>query len=128
MPGLEIRPFSDEHIDAAAELLAARHRRHRQAEPLLPDVVDFRAHVERDWRAENASGAVALVDGKPDAYLIGRVTEDDCLVDFAGFAARDAALIRDLYAHVASRWVDDGQLRHRVHVPAFDNAAVDAWF
>jgi GNAT superfamily N-acetyltransferase len=128
MPGLQIRPFSDEHLDAAAALLAERHGRHLQAEPLLPEVVDFQAQVVRDWRAENASGAVALVDGEVAAYLIGRVTEDDCLVDFAGYAARDAELLRDLYTHVASRWVEDGHVRHRVHVPAFDSASIDAWF
>ena len=33
MPRLELRPFSDECVAAAGELLAGRHRR----EPLLPD-------------------------------------------------------------------------------------------
>ena len=28
-------PFTAEHLEGAAELLAARHRRHREAEPLL---------------------------------------------------------------------------------------------
>ena len=37
MPGLEIQPFSEEHLDASGELLAERHRRHRQAEPLLTE-------------------------------------------------------------------------------------------
>src|SRR6266566_87426 len=32
----EIVPFSDEHLDDAARLLAGRQARHRQAEPLLP--------------------------------------------------------------------------------------------
>jgi hypothetical protein len=36
MARLEIVPFSDEHLDAAAALLAARHARHRAAESLLP--------------------------------------------------------------------------------------------
>ena len=35
MAGLEIVPFSDAHLDDAAALLAARHARHREAEPLL---------------------------------------------------------------------------------------------
>src|SRR5205814_9411172 len=39
---LQIRPFSDEHLDEAAGLLAARHARHRQAEPLLAEATDFR--------------------------------------------------------------------------------------
>jgi ribosomal protein S18 acetylase RimI-like enzyme len=128
MFGLEIRPFSDEHLDAAARLLAERHASHRQAEPLLPKVDDFRAQVERDWRADNASGAVAVAGSDVAGYLIGRVTDIDCLVDFAGYAARDPELIRDLYAHVAAAWVDEGHVRHRVHVPASDADAVDAWF
>ena len=42
---MEIVPFSDEHVDAAAELLAARHAQHREAEPRLPDDVDCRAQA-----------------------------------------------------------------------------------
>src|SRR5919204_1082203 len=45
---LEVVPFSDEHLDAAAALLAARHARHREAEPLLPELDDPRAAVERE--------------------------------------------------------------------------------
>ena len=59
MAGLEIVPFSDAHLDDAAALLAARHARHREAEPLLPEDVDFRAEVEREWRQEGASGVFA---------------------------------------------------------------------
>src|SRR5437764_6186997 len=39
MPDVEIRPFSDEHLGAAAWLLADRHGRHLAAEPLLAPVV-----------------------------------------------------------------------------------------
>ena len=34
MARLELVPFSDEHLDDAAHLLAARHARHREVEPL----------------------------------------------------------------------------------------------
>src|SRR5437764_2543348 len=33
MAGVEIQPFADEHVEDAARLLAARHARHRAAEP-----------------------------------------------------------------------------------------------
>ena len=50
MTRLEIRPFSDEFLPHAGELLAARHRAHRAAEPLLParyeDAVAAAAEVE----------------------------------------------------------------------------------
>src|ERR671931_1820481 len=45
MPDVEIRPFSDEHRDAAAALLRERHARHLAAEPLLPEELDFRALI-----------------------------------------------------------------------------------
>jgi len=48
MPGIEIEPLEDEHLAAAAALLADRHNLHREAEPRLPEVPDFRAQLERD--------------------------------------------------------------------------------
>ena len=129
MPDVEIRPFSDEHLDAAAALLAERHERHLAAEPLLGRDVDYRAQVERDLQAEGASGAAAVAGGELVGYLVGRTTEEeDCLVDFDGFAAHEPEVIRDLYAHLSEAWVDAGFVRHRAHVPATDAAAIDAWF
>src|SRR3954465_2696224 len=43
---VEIEPFADAHVDGAAALLAERHARHCEVEPLLPAVVDFRAELE----------------------------------------------------------------------------------
>ena len=63
---MEIVPFADEHLDAAAELLAARHARHRESEPLLPADVDFRAQVEREWAVDGASGVISR-----HGYLFG---------------------------------------------------------
>src|SRR5436189_80583 len=93
MPGIEIEPLEDEHLAAAAALLADRHRRHRETEPLLPEVSDFRAHLESDLDHELASGVVALSGDDLVAYVIGRVEDDSMLgdrramVDFAGCAA-----------------------------------------
>ena len=41
-----IRAFTDGDVDAAAKLLAARHARHRRAEPLLPADVDLLGGLE----------------------------------------------------------------------------------
>jgi GNAT superfamily N-acetyltransferase len=135
MPGIEIQPLEEEHLDAAAALLAARHERHRQAERLLPDVSDFRAQLERDLDHELASGVVALIREKVVAYLIGRVEDDALLgdrraiVDFAGCAAADrrSEAIRDLYAALAARWVAAGATRHQAAIPASDEALMDPW-
>lgn len=128
MPALEVVPFADEHLDAAAELLAARHARHREAEPLLPADVDVRAELEREWRQEGASGAFA-----GDAFLIGAPqafpTMSWLRVGVAGQAvAGDRERMRDLYAAAAQRWVDDGHTKHAVFVPTYDTELVDAWF
>jgi GNAT superfamily N-acetyltransferase len=129
MPGLEIRPFSDEHFDDAARLLAERHERHRAAEPLIPGDVDYRVQIEEALGAEGASGVAAITQGELNAYLVGQVSEDDrAVVDFAGHAAAHAELLRDLYADLAQAWVDAGCVRHAVYVPASDGALIDTWF
>ncbi|HYX75813.1 MAG TPA: hypothetical protein VE757_01435, partial [Gaiellaceae bacterium] len=128
MPALEVVPFADEHLDAAAELLAARHARQREAEPLLRDDVDFRAELEAEWRQEGASGVFA-----GDAYLIGApqtfLNVTWLRVWIAGQAiAGDRERMRDLYAAAAERWVDEGYRQHAVLVPVQDRELVDAWF
>ena len=135
MSGIEIEPLEDQHLDAAAALLAKRHARHRAAEPLLPEVSDFREQLERDLGHELASGVAALSGDNLVAYVIGRVEVDSMLgdrraiVDFAGCAARPgrAELIRDLYSALAARWVAAGATRHLVLLPASDEALLDPW-
>src|SRR4051794_32976340 len=135
MPGIEIQPLEDEHLDAAAALLADRHVRHRQAEPLLPEVSAFRTQLARDLDHELASGVVALRRAKVVADLIGRVEDDALLgdrraiVDFAGCAAaaRRGEAIRDLYSALAARWVAAGATRHQAAIPASDEALIDPW-
>jgi hypothetical protein len=70
MPGLEIRPFSEEHLDDAAQPLAQRHARHREAEPLLPADVDFRKESAGEWRSEGAAGVFATRGAAPVGYLL----------------------------------------------------------
>jgi ribosomal protein S18 acetylase RimI-like enzyme len=123
-----VEPFSEEHLDAAAELLAERHARHREAEPLLPANVDFRAEVEALWRKEGTSGA--FCEG---GFLLGSPREDpvwgeNVWVELAGHAVEDAETARDLYALAAQRWVEQGKTRHYVIVPAPDTPLLEAWY
>jgi GNAT superfamily N-acetyltransferase len=125
---LEIVPFGDAHLDDAAALLATRHERHREAEPLLPGDVDFRAEVEKEWRQKGASGVFA-----GDAYVIGAASEFAGIswlrVGIAGQTIEgDRERMRDLYAAAAQRWVDEGQTKQAVFVPSYDGELVDAWF
>ena len=137
MSRLEVRPFSDEFLDAGGELLAARHRAHRAAEPLLPllyeDPAAARDEVEALLALEGASGTVALRDGEVVGYLLGVRKSDETWganvwVELAGHAVREPEDLRDLYAAAARVWVDeDERPRHYVLVPAADRTLVEAW-
>jgi ribosomal protein S18 acetylase RimI-like enzyme len=136
MPDVEIRPFSDEHLDAAAALLAARHERHRAAESLLPARYEDPAAAREELEAllrQDASGVVCLRVGRMVGYLLGFARDreawgDNVWVDYAGQAFEEAEHARDAYAVAAAEWVAHGQTRHFVQVPASDQALVDSWF
>ena len=137
MPGLELLPFDASHVPDAGRLLAARHRAHRQAEPLLSarheDPAACEAEVSAVLALDDASGAVAVRDGRVIGYLLGAPKPGatwgpNVWVESAGLAAEEAEDLRDLYAAAATRWVDEGRTAHYVLVPAHDQAAVGAWF
>jgi len=137
MPSLEVRPFDESHLPDAGRLLADRHRRHRQAEPLLAarfeDPAVAADQVAAAFHDEHASGAVALRDGRVVGYLLGAPKAGDLWgpnvwVESAGQAVERAEDARDLYAAAAARWHDEGRTAHYVLAPASDKALVDAWF
>lgn len=135
---LTVRPFEGAaDLDAAARLLAARHRSHRAAEPALDpayeDPAVARTVIEAALGAETASGSVAVRDGAVVAYLIGLQKDreawgENAWVESAGHAADDPADIRVLYAAAAADWVAAGRNNHHVLVPASDAGLVEAWF
>jgi GNAT superfamily N-acetyltransferase len=118
MASLEIHPLSDLR-DEAARLLCERFARQRAAEPLLPEVDDFAAHVPDD------EGVVATRGGEAVAYLAGEIRGEIATVGFGGHAASDPEALRDLFAVLADRWEVS---RFAVAVPATDEGLIDAWF
>jgi GNAT superfamily N-acetyltransferase len=137
MTRLEIRPFSAEFVASAGDLLAERHRRHREAEPLLParyeEPAAAAAEVEALASSEGASGSVALRGGRVVGFLLG-IRKDDNLwganvwVEPAGYATAEVEDLRDLYGAAAERWVDEGRVRHYVMAPASDEGHLRAWW
>jgi GNAT superfamily N-acetyltransferase len=134
---LETTDFAASHLDAAAILLAARHRAHRAAEPLLAPRFEEPAAAAAEVAAlleqEGASGAVAFRGTRGVGYLLGTPRGDptwgpNVWVEAAGHAVEDAEVARDLYARAAARWVEEGRTAHYVIVPATDAPLVDAWF
>jgi GNAT superfamily N-acetyltransferase len=130
--GVEITPLGEEHVEGAAGLLASRHARHREYEPLLPELPDARAEVERARTAEGASGIVALERGEVAGFLIGALREDEYFgrhvwVSHGAHAAREPEIARELYAGIAGDWVARGAALHLALVPAVPELA-DPWF
>jgi GNAT superfamily N-acetyltransferase len=124
-----IRPFTDADVDAAAEMLAERHSRHREKEPLLPADVDFRAQIESEWHVEGASGVISengYLFARPLPYIEGLTW---MVSGIGGHVTRgEPEDARDFYAAAAGPWHDAGHVRHAVFVPAYYTALVDAWF
>jgi GNAT superfamily N-acetyltransferase len=119
MASLEIHPLSDLR-DEAALLLAERFARQRLAEPLLPEIDDFAAHLPDD-------GVVATRGGEAVAYLGGALDEETKIARwlFEGHAAREPEALRDLFALQAEQF---DVTRFMLTVPASDPELVDVWF
>jgi GNAT superfamily N-acetyltransferase len=137
MSRLELRPFSEEFVEDAGALLAARHRAHRAAEPLLPPRYEEPAAAAEEVRAlaGGATGAVALRDGRLVGYLLGAPRPsslwgdgDHVWMELAGHAVEEAETLRDLYGAAAAGWVERGWVRQYAMAPAHDAALLDAWY
>src|SRR5438874_2709184 len=74
---MHIVPFTTAHLDAAAALLAARHRRDRVLCPELPqryeDPAEMRPLLAAALEAPRTTGVVALRNGRLAGYLIGEM-------------------------------------------------------
>ncbi|MDP9236108.1 MAG: hypothetical protein M3P30_01690 [Chloroflexota bacterium] len=145
---LKLLPFDkDRHIDAAAELLAGRHRRDRAREPLLPTVFDdapaCRAQIERAFDTPGWHGILAEVREEPAGFAIMTpvvTAQTHFLASF--FPARGAALgyaahaakdgleydvYRAMFAELAGHFVSLGFFDFAINVPASDLASREAW-
>jgi ribosomal protein S18 acetylase RimI-like enzyme len=128
--------LAEEHLDGAAEVLAARHRRHREAEPLLAATYDdpqaCRELIATAYAAEDASGSVAIDGSRVVGYLLGspkgEVWGQNIWVEAAGHAVEEPEVARGLYAAAATRWMDEGRTAHYALLPSHDAELVHTWF
>lgn len=140
MPSLHIEPFRDDLLNEAATLLAARHREQRAHDPLLParfaETEGALAAVTTAWREADMRGVAARRDGQLIGFLlmaprIETIWGRSVWARLGGHAVHHDAgadLYRDLYAALATQWVQRGCLNHYAMIPASDRAALDAWF
>ena len=136
MSGPEILPFTADHLEGAAELLAARHRRHREAEPLLSaryeDPVVAREEIGAAFGLLDASGSAAVDGSRVVGYLLGAPKNDswgqNIWVESSGHAVEEPETARALYAVAATRWLAEGRNAHYALLPSHDTGLVQTWF
>ncbi|MEU6084434.1 GNAT family N-acetyltransferase [Streptomyces sp. NPDC047108] len=128
--GAALESFAPDHFRAAAELLAARHRRDLASEPSLspsfgdPDTCG--SLLVQAWE-EGARGAVALEGNTVVGYLLAR-SGDGLRGRHCWTQPQDAAcslgagpvIMQQLYAHLSGQWLVDGCLHHYTVTPASD--------
>jgi GNAT superfamily N-acetyltransferase len=139
-PALEVLPFTGEHLDAAAELLAHRQRGLRSLRPELPaayaEAASCRELLSTLLDRDESHGVVAGTGTGIGAYLLGFPRYEPiwgraCWSPIEGQAYDTAAgpdVMRDLYAVWSRHFVDRGFFRQYVYAPADDPALLDTWF
>ncbi len=136
---LDIKPFTEEMIPRAGQLLAQRHKRNRANFPLLPirfeETQISEGAVRSTWQAKLKHGYAAFRDGQMIGYLIGEHVVQPwgrCgYVYLPGYALADdesATVLQDLYAHLGDDWVRAGVFSHGLYVSAADVDIIQAWF
>ncbi|MFI5273307.1 MAG: GNAT family N-acetyltransferase [Ktedonobacterales bacterium] len=145
--GIEIVPFTEDHTQEAAPLLAARHAADRRYAPALPERYERTAVCRELLRAEIAqpgvSGVAAVCGGKLTGYMLGATVLPDpngnplfheeraTIVRQAWHAvAPDGgeATYRALYGMLARQWLEQGSFAHYLWAPAAAGAALDTWY
>ncbi len=128
---VEYQPAAEVDPAQLAPLLDARHDGHRACEPLLAPI-DAEAAVRDVLARDGAGGIVALRDGDVVGYLVAELRENrfwgrHAWIDYAGHAAADPEIVRDMYAAAAPAWIEAGARLHLPLVPAVGEM-LDPWY
>lgn len=139
-PAPELQPFTAEHLDGAAALLAQRQEWLRARRPELPaaftDPAVCRPLLDDLLERDEAHGMVAMGPAGMEAFLLGYprpepIWDRACWSPIEGQAHSEAAgsdLLRDVYARWSQHFVDRGFFRQYVHAAADDPELLDTWF
>lgn len=134
---VHVIPFSKEHLEEAAALVADQYRVERGLNASLPaqfeepEAVLARLHGYANGRA----GVAAIRQGKLAGFLVGLfISEKGLRMAYVPDWGHSTDLVdkretyRAMYAALAPRWVANGYFEHAVTLLANDHAATDAWF
>lgn len=130
-----IQPFDSQHVEAAARLLAERHRVEQLTFPFLPALAEPAAAraISASLSKPYAYGAAAFQNGVLAGYLIGYPTFSTVFgrggwIDIAGHAASQPDVIHTLYMALSNHWIQQGCFDHHVVVSAANAALLESWF
>jgi GNAT superfamily N-acetyltransferase len=144
---IDVRPFeAATDIDMAAELLAERHRRDREREPLLPVAYEIppacKPLIEETLKSPDWFGVVARSGGAPAGFAImtplavnptsmiaAFFPPRSAQLGYAGHAAPGAEydVYREMYAVLAGHFVGRGYFDHLAYIAPSDAATNEAW-
>jgi GNAT superfamily N-acetyltransferase len=136
---IDVAPLTPDELPLAAELLAARQRRLRRANPILPEAYAEPAAalplVEALAARDGSFGVIGRRNGEPFGFLLGFARpepiwgraawspiEGSALAD-----GTDAELVRDLYAAWSEHYVRRGYFRQYVHGAVDEPEVMAAW-
>jgi len=136
---VELKPFTQDMLSEASVLLAKRHLRNRQINPLLP------VHFEKQkvtqealsalWQKKFKNGYAAFRSGVMVAYLLGDFAVQPwgrCgYVYLPGYALAEnesASTLQDLYVLLGNDWVKKGIFSHGLYVSAADTEVIQTLF
>ena len=135
----EYSPFTSEMIPEAGKLLAQRHARNREKQPLLParfedPQVALKA-VDALWQTKLHNGYAAFCHNQMVAYLIGETSTHPWgragtvyLPGYAVASDENPAVLQDLYALLGEGWVKRGCFDHYLYISAPEVEVIAALF
>lgn len=145
---ITVRPFDQQkHLDAAATLLAGRHRLDREREPMFPasfeDAAMCAAQISQAFENPGWAGVVAEVDGDiagfeilttqliaPTHFLASFFPPRGVSLAYPAHAARHGMeydLYRAMFAPLADHFVKLGYFDFSINIPAADLDSREAW-
>lgn len=134
---MRLKPFTAEHIPAAAALAASNHEAQRQHVDLMPKREASHYEPLLAKLLEKNIGVAACEGDNLTGYLIGekisnfKGTQNGIYVPEWGNAAaggnRRLTYCR-MYEHIAARWVDNGCFTHALTLFANDADGIETWF
>jgi GNAT superfamily N-acetyltransferase len=133
----EIVPLSEEHLEQATSMVAARYRAAREQIPFLPArFEDPGAILPRlEGHVGHVPGVAALRGDRLVGFVLSLLVRNRgerlAVVPDFGHAAEAGGsypIYRQMYAAIADRWLANGCFWHAITFYPCEREALDAWF